>query len=142
MANGKKCLKCGYAADISAAVCGNCGGHGFSEEADYIAPPYSKYTAARLTPKGREIYERAYDGDADAMCGYGQLLRTAEEGVDGDLIYAYEWFMRAARNGCAEGFYWAAVMQDYEEILGSEENGGPKEAVRLYKAGARLGNAR
>ncbi len=129
-------------AEISAKFCSECGGQQFSDMVAEYLPLYSEAQAAHLTPKGRKIYERAYAGDAEAMCEYGQLLRAGEEGADGDLSYAYEWFMCAARCGCAEGYYLAGMMQNNAEIIWSSLGGTPAEAAPLFAAGAKMGHAR
>ncbi len=137
----KKCLHCGTVAEDAAAVCPKCSGTEFTETREYVRP-YSPSLAASLTPKGREIYERLYGGDLQAMCEYGLMLYAAKEGAWEDLKEAYEWYLCAARNGYADGFYWAGSMHCNGDIMWEEDCGNFKDGVYLLKAGAKRGSVR
>ncbi len=138
----KKCLKCGCATRISEPACVKCGGTEFTEMQMEFVCPYNPYIAAHLTEKGREIYERLYRGDPAAMCEYGQLLYGAAEGARDDVDGAYEWYLCAARNGYADGFYWAGSMHCNGDIPWDKDGGDFKEGIYLMKAGAKMGGAK
>lgn len=131
----KKCPNCGREAEAYHSTCPDCGADlgNLPEHAE----AYSEYTASHLAPQDREIYEKAFKGDGEAMCAYGQMRYVAPMGAEN----AYEWFLCAARAGCGEGFYRAGSMWFYGDVMWEEQKDALKQAARLFQTGAKLGHA-
>ncbi len=131
----KTCPNCGREIQAISEACPDCGA-GLGNLPEH-AEAYSEYTASHLTPQDREIYEKAFRGDGEAMCAYGRMRYVAPLGLED----AYEWFLCAARAGYGEGFYRAGDMWYYGDVMWEEQKDALKEAKRLYEAGAKLGHA-